>query len=318
MAMTHPIRLLVCILALLVPLPGQAQRFFPEVAPAQAVVARNGMVVSQESRATRIGVDVLRKGGNAVDAAVAIGFAMAVTYPRAGNIGGGGFMVIHRADGRAVAIDYRETAPHAIHRDSFLDAKGNADPDKSRDSALAVGVPGTVAGLALAHEKYGSGKLSLAELIAPAIALARDGIPVEDDTAASLPLGAGAARRWPSRPGSSSSPTARCSARATAWCSPISPPRWRRSPAAVRAVSMKARRQRSSSPPCRPAGGVMTLDDLKSYRAVERPPVRGSYRGYDIVSMPPPSSGGVHLIEMLNILEGYDLRATRPKRCPRI
>ena len=131
---------------------------------------------------------MLHRGGNAVDAAVATGFALAVTYPRAGNIGGGGYMVVHLADARRdIAIDYRETAPAATTRDMFLDDKGDADPHKSRDSALAVGVPGTVAGLALAHAKYGSGQFTLAELMAPAIELARDGIPVEDDVADSLP-----------------------------------------------------------------------------------------------------------------------------------
>src|SRR5215217_8457981 len=117
----------------------------PPAAAEPVVTARNGMVVAQEARAAKIGVEVLEKGGNAVDAAVAVGFAMAVTYPRAGNIGGGGFMLIHRAGAEPVAIDYRETAPQAIHRDSFLDPQGNADPAKSLESALAVGVPGTVA-----------------------------------------------------------------------------------------------------------------------------------------------------------------------------
>ncbi len=158
------------------------------------VVARHGMVVAQEARAARVGVDILQRGGNAVDAAVATGFAMAVTYPRAGNIGGGGYMVIHLADrGIATAIDYRETAPAAVNRNTFLDEHGEADPRKSRDSALAIGVPGTVAGLALAHARYGSGRLTLAELIAPAIALAREGIPIEDDIADSLPRSAAAA-----------------------------------------------------------------------------------------------------------------------------
>src|SRR4029077_724958 len=134
------------------------------IPPAQAIVARNGMVVAQESRAARIGIEILDRGGNAVDAAVAVGFAMAVTYPRAGNIGGGGFMVIHLAkENRDITIDYRETAPNAATETMFLDASGEPDPKKSRDSALSVGVPGTVAGLALAHEKYGSGKLSLAD-----------------------------------------------------------------------------------------------------------------------------------------------------------
>src|SRR5208282_1599606 len=131
------------------------------IGQAKPVTAAHGMVVAQEAMAARIGADILQKGGNAVDAAVAVGFALAVTYPRAGNIGGGGFMVIHRAGaadgGGDTTIDYRETAPAAVTEKSFLDAQGNADPQKSRDSALAIGVPGTVAGLALAEEKYGSG-----------------------------------------------------------------------------------------------------------------------------------------------------------------
>ena len=176
-------------------------------APADSVVARQGMVVAQEARAARAGVEILEKGGNAVDAAVATGFALAVTYPRAGNIGGGGYMVIHFPSqmgprggavyGTTRAIDYRETAPAAITRDVFLDANGEADPEKSRNSALAIGVPGTVAGLALAHARYGSGKFTLAELIAPAIRLARDGIPIEDDVADSLPRARPRLARWP-------------------------------------------------------------------------------------------------------------------------
>src|SRR5687767_27688 len=177
---------------------------FVLAAPASAtaqVEAKNGMVVAQEARAARIGVDILQRGGNAVDAAVATGFAMAVTYPRAGNIGGGGYMVIHLADPkrkfRQVAIDYRETAPAAATRTMFLDDKGNADPRLSRNSALGIGVPGTVAGLALAHARYGSGRFTLADLIEPAIALARDGIEVEDDTADSLPRARARMARWP-------------------------------------------------------------------------------------------------------------------------
>src|SRR5665213_832524 len=139
-----------CIVAL--PVSGFAEDHVPDAAigRAQDVVAHDGMVVAQEARAARIGVDILQKGGNAVDAAVAVGFAMAVSYPRAGNIGGGGVMVIHRATGEDTAIDYRETAPRGITAKSFLDDQGNADPQKSRESALAIGVPGSVAGLALA------------------------------------------------------------------------------------------------------------------------------------------------------------------------
>src|SRR6188768_961539 len=133
----------------------------PEIPPAQSIHARNGIVAAQESRAARIGIEILDRGGNAVDAAVAVGFALAVTYPRAGNIGGGGFMVIHLAkENRSISIDYREVAPAAATPEMFLDSAGNPDPVKSRDSGLSVGVPGTVAGLVMAHQKYGSGKIS--------------------------------------------------------------------------------------------------------------------------------------------------------------
>ena len=278
------------------------------IPPTQAVVARNGMVVTQESRAARIGVEILDRGGNAVDAAVAVGFAMAVTYPRAGNIGGGGFMVIHLAkDSRDIAIDYRETAPAAATPTMFLDAKGEPDPAKSRDSGLSVGVPGTVAGLVLAQRKYGSGKLSLADLIAPAIRLASQGFPVEDDIADSLPRARDRLARWPSSSGillkNGGDPLQAGdrliqfdladTLQAIAQDGPAAFYQGRIAGEIVAAV--------------RAAGGIMTADDLKNYRAIERVAVRGNYRGYDIVSMPPPSSGGVHLIEMLNILEGYDL-----------
>src|SRR5712672_732797 len=156
--------------------------------PVQSVTAQHGMVVAQESRAALIGAEVLKRGGNAVDAAVAVGFAMAVTYPRAGNIGGGGFMLIHLARGKKdIAIDYRETAPAATAKDTFLNAQGEADPAKSREHGLAIGVPGTVAGLTLALEKYGSGKFKLSDLLKPAIDLARDGIVLTDDNADTLP-----------------------------------------------------------------------------------------------------------------------------------
>ncbi len=281
--------------------PGSA---IPE---AQSVVAPNGMVVAQEARAARIGADILQKGGNAIDAAVATGFALAVTYPRAGNIGGGGFMVIHRANGEDTAIDYRETAPAAINAKSFLDAAGNADPQKSRDSALAVGVPGTVAGLALALEKYGSGHFTLADLIAPAIAMARDGIPVSDDIADSLPGVRNRLARWPA----SAKIFLDANGNVLAPGDPLVQSDLART---LEAIAHDGPRAFYDGPVAaklaadvQAAGGVMTADDLKNYRAIERVPVRGSYRGYDIVSMPPSSSGGVNLIEMLNILEGYDL-----------
>ena len=279
----------------------------PAIQPAQTVVARNGLVVAQEERAARIGIEFLDRGGNAVDAAVAVGFAMAVTYPRAGNIGGGGFMVIYLArDNRDLAIDYRETAPAAASETMFLDAQGNADPEKSRDSALSVGVPGTVAGLALAHAKYGSGKFTLAELIAPAIDLAEKGFQVEDDLADSLPQARERLKRWPATTAiffNGDQPMREGerliqldladTLRAIAKDGPDAFYRGRTAAQIAGAVVK--------------AGGIMSKDDLANYRPIERAVVRGSYRGYDIISAPPPSSGGVHLIEMLNILEGYDL-----------
>ncbi len=278
------------------------------IPPAQAVHAHNGMVVAQERRAARIGVEVLDRGGNAVDAAVAVGFALAVTYPRAGNVGGGGFMVIHLAAGdENITIDYRETAPDAATPAMFLDPNGEPDPKKSRDSALAIGVPGTVAGLALAQARYGSGKFSLADLIAPAIDLARNGVHVADDTADSLPSARERLARWPAAaaiflkdggvPLESGDrmlqPDLAETLRLIALKGPAGFYEGRTAARLVAAI--------------RGAGGIMTEDDLKSYRATIRMPVHGSYRGYEIVSMPPPSSGGIALIEMLNILEAYDL-----------
>ena len=298
-------------LALLALCPG------PGEATAQTPAA-HGSVVAQEARAAQIGVEVLKRGGNAVDAAVATGFAMAVTYPRAGNLGGGGYMLIHLAGRRHdVAIDYRETAPAAATRDMFLDQNGEADPRKSRDSALAVGVPGTVAGLAMAHAHYGSGKFRLADLMAPAIALARAGIPIEDDVAESLPGAARRLGRWPSSakiflkadggalgPGdrlvqSDLADTLEAIARGG--------PRAFYEGAVADKLAAAVRAE----------GGIVTGADLKNYQPLERAPVRGRYRGYDIVSMSPSSSGGVVLIEMLNILEGYrhgELGTDSPQR----
>src|SRR3954449_2213494 len=173
------------------PILTSTARFLP-------VVAKNGMVASQEKRATHVGVEILKAGGNAIDAAVAVRFALAVTHPQAGNIGGGGFMLVHlAAHNETVAIDYREAAPVAMTPAVFLDEKGEADPRKSRDSALGVGVPGTVAGLALAHEKYGSGKFTLAQLIAPAIKFAREGFEVDDELADTLPRAQPRLAVWP-------------------------------------------------------------------------------------------------------------------------
>lgn len=305
-------RLLLSAALILTPLAGVGQEAAPIIAYSSRILpaqARHAMVAAQEAEAARIGLDVMQRGGNAVDAAVAIGFALAVTLPRAGNLGGGGFMLAHRAaDRKTHVIDFRETAPAATTRDVFLNADGRADPMKSRASGLAVGVPGTVAGLLLAHERYGSGRISRAELMAPAIRLARDGLVVSEDLADSLPVAAARLGRYPSsqkifmpagavlREGerlvqadlaATMETIARDGARG-----------FYEGPVAEKIVAA-----------VRGAGGRMTLDDLKSYRVVEREPLRGAYRGYDIAAMPPPSAGGVHLIQLLNMLEGFPLGA---------
>src|SRR5712672_2692533 len=303
--------------------PSNAQEgrrgFYTPPAPGSfhPVFAEFGMVVAQEKLAAQIGADILRQGGNAVDAAVATGFALAVTYPRAGNIGGGGFMIIHSADRKEdIAIDYRETAPAATTRDIFLGADGKPDIAKSRDSALGIGVPGTVAGLTLALEKYGSGKFTLADLLKPAINLARDGFVLTDDCADTLPGWYRRMSRWPA--------SAKIFSRAdgtslregdTLVQADLAAP--------LSAISAQGRRGFYEGPVAeklaagvRDAGGIMTTDDLKSYQAVVRAPVRGSYRGYDILAMPQPSSGGVVLLEMLNILEGFPMREMKQGSAP--
>ncbi len=285
------------------PIISDAARIHPALAP-------RGMVASQEATATRIGVDVLKRGGNAVDAAVAVGFALAVTLPRAGNIGGGGFMLVHLAErGETVAIDYRETAPAASTPTMFLGPNGEPDPRLSRDSGLAAGVPGTVAGLAEAHRRYGSGRFPLAELIQPAIRLARDGIAVEEDLADSLPRAAARLGRFPSSRriflkadgtalGRGDRLVQADLARALEAIAQRGPAGFYEGATAERIVAALAAH-----------GGIMTPQDFSAYRPVIREVVRGTYRGYAIASMPPPSSGGVHLVQLLNLLEPLDLGA---------
>ena len=283
------------------PIISQGARFLP-------VLASHGMVAAQEAKAAKIGVDILRRGGNAIDAAVATGLALAVTLPRAGNLGGGGFMLVYLAKERkSVVIDYREAAPADTPRDVFLNAEGEAVASRSRDSGLAVGVPGTVAGLSLALRNYGSGKFSLAKLAAPAVALARSGIDVEDDLADSLPNVQSRLKRWPSSARiflhADGSPLTRGDRLVQSDLASV-----------LEAIGRDGERAFYEGPVAekiiasvRATGGKMTLDDLKSYRAVEREPVHGTYRGYEIASVPPPSSGGVHIIELLNLLEGFPL-----------
>ncbi|QUM79925.1 gamma-glutamyltransferase [Moritella sp. 5] len=270
------------------------------------VWAANGMVASQEALATQVGVDIMKQGGNAIDAAVAVGYALAVTLPRAGNLGGGGFMLIYLADEqRAIAIDYREVAPQAAYPDMFLDGAGNADSQLSRFHGLAVGVPGTVLGFELALNKYGS--MSLAQVMAPAIKLARDGIVVTPDLANSLRATKKRLSRWPSTQsifykadGSSYQPGEIL--KQTDLANTLTAITKKGSPAFYQGPIAK---QISDS--VRNAGGMMTMQDLTTYKAIERKPVTGDYRGYQIISMPPPSSGGVHIIQMLNMLSQFPI-----------
>jgi gamma-glutamyltranspeptidase/glutathione hydrolase len=303
--MRHVARSIVLVFALLLTpasLPAQSQRL------EQTARAQHGVVVAQEARAAAIGRDVLAKGGNAVDAAVAVGFALAVTHPQAGNLGGGGFMVVHLADRHEdVTIDYREMAPRAVTAATFLDAKGEADPEKSRNSALGIGVPGTVAGLNLALARYGSGRFSLADLIEPALTLARNGLALEEgDLVDKLARGQTRLARWPA----SAKIFLRSDHTALGVGDLLLQPDLA---ASLDLIARDGPRAFYDGPigekivaAVRAAGGVMTMDDLRAYAPSTRPPVRGTYRGYDIVAMPPPSAGGTLLIEMLNILEGFD------------
>jgi len=279
----------------------------------QPVVAKNGMVVAQEAIAARIGIDILKRGGNAVDAAVATGFALAVTLPRAGNLGGGGFMLVHLAgEKKTIAIDYRETAPAAMSKNIFLDESGKFVPAKSQSSGLAVGVPGTVAGLYLAWEKYGSGKLEFAELVRPAMLLARDGIQVEGDLISSLAEVKDRLARYSSSravflhrdgtPLRDGDVLVQPDLATTLYrVAQRGPKGFYEGETAERIVNA-----------VRNEGGIMAADDLRDYKAVEREVVRGKYRDREIVSMPPPSSGGVHVVQILNMLEGFPLNKSGP------
>ena len=290
------------------PVLAQTEAIFSDVDLIHPVYAQHGMVATQEEYATRIGLDVLQKGGNAIDAGVAIGFALAVTLPRAGNLGGGGFMIIHSAEtGKTVALDFREMAPARAHRDMYLDEAGNAVAKRSRFTYKAVGVPGTVAGLALAAEQYGT--LPLAELIAPAIRLAEEGLPVSVDLSESLQGLKARFEPWPESMkiffkdnGESYQPGETLIqadlANSLKLIAEQGPKAFYEGEIAQKITAdMEAN------------GGLITLEDMKNYRPVVRKPVRGTYRGYEILSMPPPSSGGVHVVQILNMLEHYPIKA---------
>lgn len=266
--------------------------------------APGGMVVSANAIASEVGAQVLRDGGNAVDAAIATGFALAVTHPTAGNIGGGGFMVIRFPDGRTTAFDFREKAPLAAHAEMFLDSAGEYSSEIHHNSHIAVGVPGTVAGFWKANGTYG--EADWARLVEPAVRLARDGFAVMPGLARSLESVLPRLARYPASLAAYSKNG-----------EPYAEGETLRQPDLARTLERIMREghdgfyrgetARLLADEMRRAGGLITEEDLARYQAMEREPVTGAYRGYDVISMPPPSSGGVALIEMLNILEGYDL-----------
>ncbi len=281
--------------------------FLDKEARFHPVISQLGMVVSQEAIASQVGADILEAGGNAIDAAVATGFALAVTLPRAGNLGGGGFMLVYLAEeNKTIAIDYREMAPLSADRDMFLDPKGNVDNNKARYSAQSSGVPGTVAGLLHALEQYGT--LSISEVLKPAIKLASQGFTINYDLADSLRLSSKRLQQDPSSkkyfykaqsqyylPGDRlvqsdlSRTLKRISKQGSAGFY-----------SGKTAELIVQQMQRSD--------GLISLEDLANYNIIEREPVCGTYQQYSVCAMPPPSSGGIHLIQMLNILEHFDLK----------
>ncbi len=276
----------------------------------EPVRAPHAMVVTVHHLATDAGVGILKTGGNAVDAAVAVGFALAVVYPFAGNLGGGGFMLIHEHAGKNIFIDYREKAPLAATANMYLDAQGNIIPGASIVGYRAIGVPGSVAGLVHAEKKYG--KLTLEQVMAPAIRLAADGFVLTDEEAASLQskvmTGFPESRRIFQRDGD-----------------------FYRAGEVFRQPELAETLRKIAKDPedfyrgamakqiadaVEKGGGLITAEDMARYTVKEREPVTGRYHGYEIVSSPPPSSGGVALIEMLNILDGYNLRPLGDRTAP--
>lgn len=282
--------------------------FAPLVSAREPVRARHGMVASTNELASRIGVDVMRRGGNAVDAAIAVAFALAVTHPAAGNLGGGGFMMIRLKDGTTTAIDYREMAPAAAHRDVYLDKNGNVIEGEGGPliGYRAAGVPGTVRGMEMALKKYGSGKLTWSQLVEPARRLAANGFNVTYSLARSLKSNDEYLSKY--------AETKRIYLKGGQF---YQEGELFRQPELAATFARLQRHgpnefyegetARLIVADMKRNNGLMTLDDLRGYIPKERTPVRGNYRGHEIISMPPPSSGGAVLIQMLNILEGFDL-----------
>lgn len=276
-------------------------------ATGQPIRAKHGIVASTNQLASQVGVDMMKRGGNAVDAAIAVALALAVTYPAAGNLGGGGFMMIRLRNGTTTAIDYREMAPAAASRNVYLDKDGNLIKGEGSSTVgyRASGVPGTVAGLELALKKYGSGKLTWAQLVEPARRLAFQGFPMGYGLSRSL-NGNEYLSRYPE--------TRRLLQRDGNFYKEGEVFRQPELAATLSRLQRRGPREFYEGQTAqlivadmKRNNGLITLADMRAYIAKERQPLRGSYRGYTVISMPPPSSGGAVLLEMLNILEGYEL-----------
>ncbi|RZK44671.1 MAG: gamma-glutamyltransferase, partial [Hymenobacter sp.] len=278
-----------------------ADQLPPATAP---VVAKHALVVSAHPAASKVGRDIMQQGGNAYDAAVAVQFALAVVLPVAGNIGGGGFIVYRAKDGAAGTLDFRETAPAAASRDMYLDASGNVVPGLSTAGRLAVGTPGTVAGMAALHKKLG--KLPWAKLVAPAVRLARSGVALTEKEAAGLNRTQADFTKY--NPGSPP-----VFVRATAWQKgdtlkqPDLGAVLQRIQDQGRAGFYQGRTAELLLAEMQKGHGLITQQDLTGYQPKWRTALRGTYRGYDVITMPPPSSGGVALLQILQMLEPSNL-----------
>ena len=273
--------------------------------PFKTIRARNGMVVSGHILASQIGVQILKEGGNAIDAAIATGFALAVNLPSAGNIGGGGFMIVHRPNGENTTFDFREKAPLAAHPHMFLDKSGDYDGKSNHKGYQSVGVPGTVAGFFLAHKRFGS--LPIHKLIEPSIQLAQKGFTITDNLEDEFQSEAPKLKNYPGSSNSFLKSNGQPYKAGETWKQPDLAQTLLRIQKRGRDGFYKGKTAQMIAQEMREEGGLITKTDLLNYEAIERTPVKGSYRGYQIISMGPPSSGGVALIEMLNIVEGFDL-----------
>lgn len=297
--MRNTLRILLLFCCSLIPL-ARAQR--------PAVEGHQGMVVSAQALATAAGVEILRQGGNAVDAAVATGFALAVVYPRAGNLGGGGFMIVHTAANQDIALDFRETAPAAARPDMYLDAAGQVVPGRSTTGYLASGVPGTVAGLEHAWKHYGSGRINWVQIIEPARELAADGFVISPALAQDL-----AANQALLRTNEASQqiflPHGKPPAAGDRLVQEDLAATLERLQADGAGDFYRGHTATLIAADQERGHGLISRGDLAGYKVVERPVIRGRYRGYAFVTMPPPSSGGIALQQMLGMLEPFDLHA---------